>query len=367
MLSNTQAFSETASGFPTLCGALDQPLMSTWNGLNLVVWLGNDVLQSWQTRADENSLTLKLTDDEADDDGMRRLAALSALESCFAQQPDRTTLKLQVHDVLTRMLLDDGTALKTADGALEISCERLWQQPDLWLRVPGNNGYAQQHIMSDGRRHPRRAPKPTGTVYTRHIPWLERTLSFRVADIGEDLDRFHGWMNDPRVAQFWQEDGDFLKHRNYLESQLADPHTIPLIGCFDGVPFGYFEVYWAKENRLGAYYDANDYDRGWHVLIGEDSVRGRAWITAWLPSLVHYMFLDDHRTQRIVGEPRADHHQQIRNLEKSGFSKIKEFDFPHKRAMLVMLLREHFFADRLWIDRTADQGRASMTDHGSGQ
>ena len=63
---------------------------------------------------------------------------------------------------------------------------------------------------------------------------------------------------------------------------------------------------------------------------------------------MHYMFLDDPRTQRIVGEPAASHAQQIRNLDRSGFAKVKHVDFPHKRALLVQLLRERFFADRLW-------------------
>ena len=127
---------------------------------------------------------------------------------------------------------------------------------------------------------------------------------------------------------------------------------LPLIGCFGDVPFGYFEVYWAKENRIAPFYDADDYDRGWHVVVGEDAYRGRRYISAWLPSLMHYMFLDDCRTQRIVGEPAAAHSQQLRNLELSGFAKIKNFDFPHKRATLVMLLRERFFGDRLWLPAT---------------
>ena len=79
----------------------------------------------------------------------------------------------------------------------------------------------------------------------------------------------------------------------------------------------------------------------------------RESVSAWLPSLMHFMFLDDPRTQRIVGEPAASHAQQIRNLDRSGFAKVKHVHFPHKRALLVQLLRERFFADRLWAPDNA--------------
>ncbi len=356
MLSNSNSQPEAVMGFPTACRALDKPLVSILSASKLEVCLGAELQQVWRTDTGEKGdLTLVLEEDRTDGGQLRRLSGLAALEKAFAQHPEQRAIKLSGTENLSRLLLQDGTALRIESDILEVAAERLWQQSDLWLCSPGNDDYVQQFTMTDGRYHPRRAPKPRGTVYARHIPWLDRTLSFRVVDMEQDLERFHRWMNDPRVAQFWQEEGDLLKHRSYLEGQLADPHFIPLIGCFDGLPFGYFEVYWAKENRIGAYYDAGDYDRGWHVLIGEDNVRGRAWITAWLPSLAHYMFLDDRRTQRIVGEPRADHHQQIRNLDKSGFAKIKEFDFPHKRAMLVMLLRERFFGDRLWVPKDGHQ------------
>ena len=36
----------------------------------------------------------------------------------------------------------------------------------------------------------------------------------------------------------------------------------------------------------------------------------------------------------IVIEPRWDNHKMIRNLAKCGYANLKEFDFPHKRAML---------------------------------
>lgn len=195
---------------------------------------------------------------------------------------------------------------------------------------------------------PQRPPMPCGPLYVRHIPWLGRTLSFLAATMN-DLPRLHRWLNDPLVDRFWRETGSLEQHRAYLQRQLDDPHTIPIIGQLDGVPFGYFEVYWAAESLIGPCYQADPFDRGWHVLIGEPDYRGRPFLTVWLPSLMHFIFLDEPRTKRIVGEPDAAHAQQMRNLERSGFDHFATVDLPVKRAALVVLSRERFQTSRLWL------------------
>lgn len=290
-------------------------------------------------------LTMLRTADNAE--MLRGISA--AAEALFGWCPDldRLVLEFAEEQRAVPMLLRAGLVV-VDDGVLTIRPELAMQRRDNWLADPARPLQPQLLVMSDGKRHPRRPVKPEGVIYSRFIPWLSETISFRVANLDADLALLHRWLNDPRVDVFWNEAGDLDKHRAYLAKILADPHMLPLIGYFGDAPFGYFEVYWAKENRIAPFYDADDYDRGWHVIVGEDAFRGRRYITAWLPSLMHYMFLDDPRTQRIVGEPAAAHVQQIRNLELAGFSKIKNFDFPHKRATLVMLLRERFFGDRLW-------------------
>ncbi|WP_155904973.1 GNAT family N-acetyltransferase [Methylopila sp. M107] len=269
---------------------------------------------------------------------------------------DRSETRLSLHGedaaVLAR-LRAEGLAVEQS-GALVALPELIWQRASSWLPADQPATFPETHMFSrEGRRHPVRAPKPRGVVYARDIPWLGQELTFRALDVDRDLATFNRWMNDPRVDVVWEEAGDLETHRKSLEERAADPHLLTLIGEFDGKPFGYFELYWAKENRLGPHYDADDYDRGWHVLIGEDEFRGRAFITAWLPSLMHYMFLSDPRTRRIVGEPRWTHAQQIGNLDKAGFAKVKHVEFAHKRALLVMLSRERFFGDRLWAPEPA--------------
>ncbi len=189
--------------------------------------------------------------------------------------------------------------------------------------------------VTAGRRHPCGRRRPSGIVYARAIPWLGRTLTFRTLTEPGDIALFSGWMNDPRVAAIWEESGSLAAHAALIARLQDDPATLPLFGCLDGQPFGYFELYWARESRLGPLYESGPYDRGWHVAIGDPAVRGRPYLSAWLPSLMHYLFLDEPRTARIVGEPRADHAQQIRNLHASGFGTVATIDFPHKRAALV--------------------------------
>lgn len=284
----------------------------------------------------------------------RALAAVAEALLGWEAGLGKVRLDLRGDGALAELLLRSGLAVADGDG-LSLLPAMVMQRRENWLSAPAIEPYPVDPVLTDARRHPRRPPKPQGLVYARHIPWLDRVLSFRALTL-DDLPLFSRWMNDPRVAAFWNEEGDLDKHRAYLAGLIADPHMLPMIGSFDDAPFAYFEIYWAKENRIAPFYDAQDWDRGWHVAVGEETVRGRAYVSAWLPSLMHYLFLDDPRTQRIVGEPAASHTQQIRNLERSGFAILKNFDFPHKRASLVMLLRERYFGDRLWQPAPARNG-----------
>ncbi len=324
---------------------------SRYDGSRLTVTRDGQPLASFQFAGD----VLRLHDSHADDHELA-YATMAALDAAFANgAPYALRVDIESRGARDRLhqigalLREPGGARGGIAGTAHASL--LWQRPELYMAA-SEGPFPLRYAITDGKRHPLRPGKPDGVVYARHIPWLDKTLMLRAAELERDLPLLHRWMNDPDVAYFWNEDGDEAKHRAYLQGLIDDPHMLPLIASFDDTPFGYFEVYWAKENRIAPFYDAHDHDRGWHVLIGEPAFRGKAFLKAWFPAIQHYQFLDDPRTQRIVGEPRADHVRQIGNLDKAGFSKIKEFDFPHKRAMLVMLLRERFFGEHLLLPDT---------------
>lgn len=226
------------------------------------------------------------------------LALWAACYWLFAREPERQQLIWQLDQPPTEALLS-GLLIST-EVAGEYRCERtlFWQLPQPWLGACLSGSYPQHMVISNGKRHPLRPVKPRGEVYRRFDARLGAWISLRTVEIEQDLARFNRWQNNPRVASFWQEEGSLEQHREYLSKLEADPHTLTLIGCFDDQPFAYFEAYWAKEDRIAPFYDADDYDRGIHMLVGEEGHRGPHKVASWLSALVHYLFLDDPRTQR---------------------------------------------------------------------
>ncbi|RLM28152.1 hydroxylysine acetyltransferase [Brenneria alni] len=224
-----------------------------------------------------------------------------------------------------------------------VARETFWQLP-LWLR--GSPSQPTTTLQYDDARalcHPSRPSRPEGEVYRRYDPRIRRTLSFRLPDPDRDTPQFTRWMNDDRVAFFWEQRGPETLQYDYLTGKLEDPHLYPLIGCFDDRPFGYFEVYWAAEDRIGRHYRWQPFDRGLHMLVGEQDRRGAHFVRSWLRGLTHYLYLDAPQTQRVVAEPRADNQRLFRHLPEAGYVAVKEFDFPHKRSRLILNQRHAFF------------------------
>jgi len=270
---------------------------------------------------------------------------LAAFEVVFASYGNHNHLCIPNAPAWPHGILHAGIFVALDSRIATVTREALWQCPRLWITnvdsFPSTRPPSRDNSTS-------RSPKPGETLYRRHIAWLGKTLTFRTIDLEQDLHNFNRWMNEPLVAKFWQQEGDITTHRSYIEGIAQNPCITALIGCFDSEPFGYFETYWAKGDRIAPFYDVEDFDRGWHALVGEAQLRGKPYVTAWMPSISHYLFLDDLRTKRIVVEPRVDNDRMIRSLQKNGFAILKEFDFPHKRAVLAMLHRKRFFNEIPW-------------------
>ncbi|WP_256872988.1 GNAT family N-acetyltransferase [Pseudomonas aeruginosa] len=100
-------------------------------------------------------------------------------------------------------------------------------------------------------------------------------------------------------------------------------------------------VEWVAGSAWNRWSDAHG--MGGQMTVESAAHRGPHKVACWLSALVHYLFLDDPRSQRVVAEPRADNARMIGHMHNLCFHCEKEFDFPHKRAALMIIGRERFF------------------------
>ncbi|PYC16944.1 GNAT family N-acetyltransferase [Pseudomonas mosselii] len=268
-------------------------------------------------------------------DSPTRDEALVALVHLLATLASDDHIFLQ-SDYLCNDLADSALQVK-AIGHASFRC--LFSKADVLQPHPRNHHPATDSVSARLDR----PAKPRGELYYRSTPILQEALSFRSLCIDSDLELFNKWQNDPRVSHHWQEKGDLDHHHKYLSQIDDDPHIYSMIACFEREPFAYLEAYWAKEDRIAPFCDAQDHDRGFHLLVGEKRFLGRQRTDMLLSSIVHYLFLDDARTHRVVVEPRSDNAKMIALLQRHGFVLEKYFNFPHKEAALMTITREAFF------------------------
>ncbi|TKB58392.1 GNAT family N-acetyltransferase [Ferrimonas aestuarii] len=229
------------------------------------------------------------------------------------------------------------------EGEKSLSKPEFLQQSPLWLCTAKDTGDIEMVSADNGCRHPKRPAHPRGVMFQRYYYHLKRTLTLRVIELERDLPCFHRWQNNPEVAAMWELEGSLTLHRDYLNAQKQDRHAYGVIGEFDGVPFGYFEIYWAAEDRIGPFYDHGLFDTGVHMLVGNMAFRGGSYFDVWARSIVQYCFQRAPRMAAVVGEPRADNPRVQMLNARIGLEKQFEFDFPHKRAALILCGRERFF------------------------
>lgn len=238
------------------------------------------------------------------------------------------------YNSLKEIIINNGSPISRDDF---FGWENIWNTP---------TKLADTTLVQTGTvTHPMRPVVEAGKVlYSRYVENINGTVQFRVIDPDLDLETFHEWHNQPRVAEFWEMPWSKEELKAYIKKGLLDPHQLPVIAEINGIKAGYFEIYWTKEDRLGPYYESTDYDRGFHLLVGNTDFLGFKNTDALLKSATHFIFLDDSRTLKIMGEPRHDNEKILKYvLSFKSWRKIKEFDFPHKRAALLECDRALFF------------------------
>jgi siderophore synthetase component/RimJ/RimL family protein N-acetyltransferase len=160
-----------------------------------------------------------------------------------------------------------------------------------------------------------------------------KTIRFRKFDLAKDMPRVYRWMHQPHVITHWQLNKSMDELIAHFKAEYQTHHKEIFIISVDGEEVVYAETYNVMHDRLANYYDAAVGDYGWHLLIGEADKIGKKYAQPIARALTDYL-ITIKQANRVVFEP--DHRVQPLHViaPRLGYHKVKEFDFPEKRATL---------------------------------
>ncbi|CAL9572216.1 GNAT family N-acetyltransferase [Streptomyces sp. enrichment culture] len=161
-------------------------------------------------------------------------------------------------------------------------------------------------------------------------------FTLRAVSPAADAKLVAGWMNDPEVAAFWELAQPEERIAAYLREQVGSAHSTPYIGCVDGTPVSYWEVYRADLDPLRHHYPARTRDAGLHLLVGPSAYRGRGLGAALLRAVSDWLLRTDPYAERVVAEPDVRNERSVRVFERAGFRLVRQIDLPTKRAVLMV-------------------------------
>jgi len=162
-----------------------------------------------------------------------------------------------------------------------------------------------------------------------------KSIGFREVDLDRDLGRLHTWLNSEHVLPYWTQDDPLPQVRDTIRERADDDDQTLYIGYLDHTPMSYWESYWATQDRIGAYYDADPADQGIHLLIGPPEYLGQGYATPLVEAMVEFQFRHA-ETDRIVTEPDARNERAIRVFENCGFDRAGEVELPDKTGQLMI-------------------------------
>jgi RimJ/RimL family protein N-acetyltransferase len=161
-------------------------------------------------------------------------------------------------------------------------------------------------------------------------PWSARLLT---AD-GDDPELVSRWMNEPHVAEFWEQAWPAERWAAAIAGQLAGDYSRPYLVSLDSEPLAYVEIYRTPRDVVGLHYPADPYDLGLHLAIGDKERTGGGRGRALVRAVAEGLAIADPRCTRVLADPDERHVVARRTFVSAGYRLLGVRDLGHKHAAL---------------------------------
>lgn len=153
----------------------------------------------------------------------------------------------------------------------------------------------------------------------------------------EDVPMLLTWFREPHVQAWWPVPESHEFFEKFLE-RIRSKNIKCFIAYADGVPFGYIQYYAVdrSEEKTGKWLPLlPPYSFGSDQFIGEPHYLGKGFGTLMVKEFIQYFRSQEPSATTLIVDPDPANVVAIRCYEKTGFSRMGNFDAPWGPALLM--------------------------------
>jgi aminoglycoside 6'-N-acetyltransferase len=132
--------------------------------------------------------------------------------------------------------------------------------------------------------------------------------------VAEDLPMLAGWLDEPHVAQWWDDVEDKVAE---IREAMAAASTEPFVVTLNGRPIGYIQAYDPHAEFDHPYRDQPPGTRGIDQFIGEPHLVGQGHGPRFVAAFLERLFKAG--APRVITDPDPANARAIRAYVKAGF------------------------------------------------
>ena|ERR1700733_7052585 len=187
---------------------------------------------------------------------------------------------------------------------------------------------------------------PGEILFSKFIPSINKTISFRSFDLEKEVELIHFWVNEPYALPYWQLPGPKQRIFDLYYSIQRNSNAHSYIGLLDGSPICQFDVYRILADEVKQYIMADFDDCGFHLLMAPNRMPIPGLSFHICSTFLEYYFSFPEAT-RMFAEPDIHNIRSNALLKRLNFNFIESIQLSYKIANLYSLTKNQFIASQV--------------------
>lgn len=175
-----------------------------------------------------------------------------------------------------------------------------------------------------------------GILFSKFVPELNNTVSFRSLDLKNDLEAIYVWVHMLYARDYWQMTGPYSQLFAQYQCIASNPFCHSFAGLLGEQLICQLDLYSIQIDELKSHIPCSQNDCGFRLLMAPNQTPISGLTLQILKTFLEYFF-SFAESGKMFAEPDVRNAKSIALLERCGFQRLQTITMTYKTAHIYCL------------------------------